>query len=390
MRPVFRRGHAAVANLQHVRVIPVAAAGVRREPALVESDVGHRFPVVLNIAGGAPEIRAHLRPPRPNIGGAVFAQAVDEGAAAPRQGPAHLLVGRLKVGVMVDSGSAAPIVFEIVDSPLGESLRILLLVTVTSLIAATGHRPGRGVDAQLQSTAVNVVRERLHVGKLGVGDDVALGVAPTLPGVVDVNENIAGRGHAAGHYCVRGLAHRDVVDLVAEMIPAVPAHRRSQGQSVGGHGFQGGQRNHGRRIDVPFRHPDRRGLFAVLSPVDDRDPQLVAVGVDAVLRAPVDAERGIGPLQTRLAQGEIDPAVDDHFAVEFGPFLNEDQESMQRDAAAPHVVDPPGPIQNRGLGGCEHQPEDSSNEYLFHVGSLPTTPSVRRNPSGTGLPTRGG
>jgi hypothetical protein len=71
----------------------------------------------------------------------------------------------------------------------------------------------------------------------------------------------------------------------------------------------------------------------------------------------------------RFAQGEVDPAIDDHLAVEFGPFLPEDEEGMQRDSTAPRLVDPPGTIQNGGIGGYEQQPKDSSNECSFHFGS---------------------
>ena len=140
-------------------------------------------------------------------------------------------------------------------------------------------------------------------------------------------------------------------------------------KEVGGHDFQGGQRNDSRGIRVGFSHAHRRGFLAVFSPVDDCDPQFVALGVDAVIRAPIDAENGVGALEVCFPQGEIHPAVNDDFAVEFGPFLTENEESMQRDSTAPCLVDPPGTIQNGGIGGYEQQPKDSSNECCFHVGS---------------------
>ena len=40
--------------------------------------------------------------------------------------------------------------------------------------------------------------------------------------------------------------------------------------------------------------------------VDDRHPQLVALGVQVVVRVPIDAENGVGSFQMRLAQGQID------------------------------------------------------------------------------------
>ena len=305
-------------------------------------------------------------PPGPDVPHPVLTEAIHDGAAALRQGPAHFLVPRLQVGVRVDPPGAAPVVLEVVDPPFRIGLRVLLLMAVTARVAAAGHRPGRGVDAQFQSPAVHVIRERLHVGKLGIGNDVAVGIASAFPGVVDVDEDVARRGHAVAHHRVRGFTHDGVVDLVTEMVPAVPAHRRSPRESVGGNGFHRGQGNRGRRIGFRLVHANGRSLFVVLSSVGERDPEFIALRVEAVRRAPIDAEGGVGPVQARLSQGKIGRTVDDHLAVERGAVLVEDQKSVQRDAARPRQVNSPGAVKNRGLGGNKQEPEGGSNESFSH------------------------
>ena len=55
---------------------------------------------------------------------------------------------------------------------------------------------------------MDVVGERLHVGKLAVGMDDALRVALALPGVVDVDVDVAGIAHAGGNHGVGGWRGR--------------------------------------------------------------------------------------------------------------------------------------------------------------------------------------
>src|SRR5438046_2919519 len=66
---------------------------------------------------------------------------------------------------------------------------------------------GRGVDAQLQPFAVDVVRKRPHVSEPLIRLDLAGGVPPRLPGVVNIDVLVAVGGELAPHHPVRGRAH---------------------------------------------------------------------------------------------------------------------------------------------------------------------------------------
>ena len=86
--------------------------------------------------------------------------------------------------------------------------------------------PGRGVDAELEALGVDVVAEGFHVGEAVVGVENALGVALALPGVVQVDVDVAGVLHAGGDELVGGAADVGVGDVVGEVVPAIPAHER--------------------------------------------------------------------------------------------------------------------------------------------------------------------
>jgi len=62
------------------------------------------------------------------------------------------------------------------------------------------------------------------------------GVALALPGVVDVDVDVAGVAHAGGDEQVGGVADVLVGDLAGEEVPAVPAHGRGGGDGLGGLG----------------------------------------------------------------------------------------------------------------------------------------------------------
>lgn len=81
---------------------------------------------------------------------------------------------------------------------------------------------------------MHVVRQRFHVRELPVARDVAVGVAFSFPGVVDVDVNVAGITHAALHHGIGDLADGLVVDGMLELVPAVPTHRRGAREAVVG------------------------------------------------------------------------------------------------------------------------------------------------------------
>ena len=75
---------------------------------------------------------------------------------------------------------------------------------------------------------MHVVGQRLHVGKLRVCVQHAVGVALALPGVVDVYVDVTSVFHSSGDELIGGRANVLVGDAAGEEVPTVPAHRRSQ------------------------------------------------------------------------------------------------------------------------------------------------------------------
>ena len=62
---VFGERQLAVADFEHVGVVPVAGAGVAGESGLLAGDVVDALPAGFDVAGGAPEVAAELRGPTP-------------------------------------------------------------------------------------------------------------------------------------------------------------------------------------------------------------------------------------------------------------------------------------------------------------------------------------
>ncbi len=151
----------------------------------------------------------------------------------------QLHLRRLVVGCLLGHDiltEAAQIVLQIIDAPVGIHLGVLLFMAERALElgACLGSRPG--VNADLQPFGMDIVGQRLHVGKLFVGVEHSSLVALALPGVVDVDVDVPGILHARGHELVSGGAHALVVDLAGEIVPAVPAHWRRLGHRLLGCG----------------------------------------------------------------------------------------------------------------------------------------------------------
>src|SRR5262252_1389202 len=60
--------------------------------------------------------------------------------------------------------------------------------------------------------------------------NVALSVALALPGIVDIDIDVAGVPHSAGNYGIGRRTHISVSDLFRKMVPAIPSHWRSSSQ----------------------------------------------------------------------------------------------------------------------------------------------------------------
>src|SRR6266849_4459794 len=205
--------HAAVADFQHVRVVPVAGAGEFFQPILREADERHAVVFVRDVAGGAPEITG-ARSPGPRSFHAPVADAEDDGAAGLRDGIAEFRV--LHGGFQ--AFRIAPVNFDVVHAPRSVGLDVLRFVLVAAGTLFAGHAAGVGVHAELQSFGVHVIGERLHA----VGEAL---------GVDDVDELVADVFHAGADHGVGHLADQFVTDVAAELVPTVPAHGR-----CGGHG----------------------------------------------------------------------------------------------------------------------------------------------------------
>ena len=86
MGAVFIGGHAAVADLQHVGIVPVSRAGVFGDRRLGIDDLHHPLVGVVYVAGGAPQIATDLRAPLPHALAAVLAEAVHDRTLGGPQG----------------------------------------------------------------------------------------------------------------------------------------------------------------------------------------------------------------------------------------------------------------------------------------------------------------
>src|SRR5438445_293757 len=131
----------------------------------------------------------------------------------------------------------APADLHVVDAPFGEPSRVTELVAEARGKSLTRVRPGVGVDAEPQVQRVHVIGDGPDpVRELRrVGDEVAMGVALAgLPPVVNDDVAVAGLAHPGCDDRLVGLADQGLVDLRAEPIPAVPAHRGRRRQPVVG------------------------------------------------------------------------------------------------------------------------------------------------------------
>ncbi len=77
---------------------------------------------------------------------------------------------------------------------------------------------------------MDVVGKSLHVGESAVGMEHALGVASALPCVVEIDVDVSGVAHTGADEHVGGGTDIGVGDVLGEVVPAVPTHRRRGGE----------------------------------------------------------------------------------------------------------------------------------------------------------------
>ena len=144
-------GHSAVADFEHVGVVPVAGAAVLCDVGLLVGDEDHLAVGVVDVVGGAPHLAADGGAKLPGFVEAVLAEAVEDGAVGGLEGVAHLAVGgehevirRGDVAVVGGGELAhvvlhgAEVVLEEVDAPGGVHRGVLLLVAEAAFVTAAG------------------------------------------------------------------------------------------------------------------------------------------------------------------------------------------------------------------------------------------------------------
>src|SRR5437016_1941983 len=81
--------------------------------------------------------------------------------------------------------TGAPVVLQVIDSPGSPGPRILFFVAVAGFETCAGFAARSGIDTDLETLGMYIIRKRFHVRELLVGLYVSIFVALGFPGVVD-------------------------------------------------------------------------------------------------------------------------------------------------------------------------------------------------------------
>src|SRR5688572_24647088 len=106
---------------------------------------------VVDVAGGSPRM-ANVFGPVPRLVIAPFAQREQYRSPRRAQSFAHREIGSLGLQAI----GVAPVVLQVVDSPLRVAERVLILIAAAAGFAATGFPARIGVDAELQAPGMDV------------------------------------------------------------------------------------------------------------------------------------------------------------------------------------------------------------------------------------------
>ena len=299
---VFR--HAAIADLEHVGIVPAAGAGIAGLAVMFEADLRHGRIVVGDVAGGAPQMAADPPTPATDVEPAIFAQRIDDRPTRRAQGGAHLVIAaHHRIGIGVEPFARAEIIFQIIDAPGREGLRVLADMAVAALETGAGAGARRGIEAEFQAAGMNIGGQRLHVRELGVGAEPPVGTARPLPAVVDIDVAIAGVAQSGGDHRIGDRADGLVVDLLGELVPAAPAHRRRPCKAIGGKAAHRRQRHGGEAMRRDFRSAGGAPLLVQIGRPEPAFEQRAARGRQR--RGPV---AGRARLVVQVARVERDAA----------------------------------------------------------------------------------
>src|SRR5947209_9374866 len=171
----------AVADFQHVRIIPVPWTSKFLQTILSKPNQRHAFVAVADVTRGPPQI-AGLRSPAPRCFHAPVANAEHDGAAGLRQRITEFRVLHLGVETL----RIAPVDLHVIDSPRGIRFGVLHFVVQTAWPLFAGAGACVGVDPQFQTLTVHIVSERLDAGgkSFWIGDNSSMCITTHLTAVV--------------------------------------------------------------------------------------------------------------------------------------------------------------------------------------------------------------
>src|SRR6185437_9394643 len=152
-------GAHAVADFQHVRVVPVPGTGIGGQAHVAVEDGEHAAEAGVDVTGGAPGV-PDARAPGPRALEAPVAQAEQDRPAGGGQCVAHRGVAALGAGTavtgLIDAVGVAVVVLEVVHAPGGEGVRVGGFVAEVAGVAGAGHGAGVLVDAEFEAEGVHV------------------------------------------------------------------------------------------------------------------------------------------------------------------------------------------------------------------------------------------
>src|SRR5579862_6208327 len=240
-------GTGEVAEKQVIRIVKRSGPGVPVEICFgieLESILEHSE-AAAQIASGPPAVSANLLAPLPNVGHAVLAEIENDIPVLLLENGSHEAIGLFET---FDAGSfgliAAPVVFQKIVAPVRKSLRVDRLMAVGAFEAGTSCWSRRSINSRFETFGVDIVCQRLHVGKLAARNKAPIGIprrsadllirAPgnASPTVVDVDVLVAVLNHPIRDHRVGRLPHDLVVNVAEPDIPAVPSHLRGKGDLV--------------------------------------------------------------------------------------------------------------------------------------------------------------
>ena len=158
-------------------------------------------------------------------------------------------------------------------------------MAVAAFVTLAGIGSGTGIQAELQTFAVNIIRERLHIRKFAVRVKIALRIALAFPGVVDGDVDVTGVAHPVCGDRVGHSADDFIADAPVKLVPTVPTHGRSARKSAIPNFVKRGQRDARGQGALPLRDAMRRDGSAGRPIANLCDAQFIAGGSNFVAGA---------------------------------------------------------------------------------------------------------